>query len=78
MVEGLKNMVPLSMWVMRDCVIHMDYGPWIRHIVAEEDMQEALYLKRERTGRMTRNSGGEYVRTMRITEEERKALAVCL
>jgi hypothetical protein len=72
--EGLGSMVPFWIWGIREHVIHVDYGPWIRHIVAEEDLQEALYLKRERTGRMTRNSSG-YVRTTPITQEQRKALA---
>jgi hypothetical protein len=75
MAEGLKNMIPLSVWAMRNSVIHMDYGPWIRQLVAEEDMQEALHMKKERSGRMTRNSGGGYVRTIMVTAEEREALA---
>jgi hypothetical protein len=75
MVEGLQNKIPLSVWAMGNYVIHMDYGPWIRQLVAEEDMQEALHMKKERRGgRITRNSGGGYVRTIVITAEEREAL----
>jgi len=76
MAEGLTNKVPLSVWAMRNYVIHMDYGPWVRQIVAEEDMQEALQMKKERPGRQTRNSGKGYERTIAVTAEEREALRV--
>lgn len=74
MVEGLKNMIPLSAWAMGNYVIHMDYGPWIRHLVAVEDKEEALYMQKERTGRRTRNSGGKYERTIVVSGKEREAL----
>jgi hypothetical protein len=74
MVEGLKNRIPLSAWAMGNYVIHMDYGPWIRHLVAVDDEEEALYMQRERSGRRTRNSGGKYQRTIVVSAEERKAL----
>ena len=74
MIKGLKNMIPASVWAMRNDVVHVDYGPWIRQLIAEEDMQEALYMKKERSGRTTRNSGGGYVRTILVTADERDAL----
>ncbi|KAF8222174.1 hypothetical protein L208DRAFT_1462170 [Tricholoma matsutake] len=75
MAKGLKKMIPPSVWVTGKYAIHMDYGPWIRQLVAEEDKQEELHMKRERTGRMTRNSGGSYERTIVVTATERVALA---
>ena len=73
--EGLKAMVPLSGWAMRRSVIHMDYGPWIRYMVAEEDKQEALDAMKERAGRKTRNSGRGFNRTLFVSGEAREALA---
>jgi hypothetical protein len=74
MSEGLKDLIPLSAWGVSNHVVHMDYGPWIRQFVAEEDKQETLH-NQKRTGRATRNSGGEYVRTIVVTAERRKGLA---
>jgi hypothetical protein len=75
LVEGLKNVVHLPGLQIHRSVISMEYGPWFRHIVAEEDIQEALHRKKERKGRNTRNSGGGYVRIHSVSTEEREALA---
>lgn len=54
--------------------LHVDYMPWIRQIIATDDKDEEIYLSRARSGRMTRNSGGEYVRAVILSDSGRDAL----
>ncbi|KDR83737.1 hypothetical protein GALMADRAFT_219568 [Galerina marginata CBS 339.88] len=53
-----------------------DYLPYLRQMVAAEDVEEARAMeKRRRVGRRTRNSGRSgYVRTIELTEEARRGL----
>ncbi|KAG6919430.1 hypothetical protein DXG01_006313 [Tephrocybe rancida] len=70
----LDGIVPLSVMTMRRKEVHLEYLTSVRDIVAAEDMWELAYLQRERSGRMTRNSGGSYERVIEVTEECRAAL----
>lgn len=54
--------------------LHVDYMPWIRQIIATDDKDEEIYLSRARSGRMTRNSGGGYVRAVILSDSGRDAL----
>lgn len=72
--EALNKTVPLPVLMMRGSGVCTDYGPRVRDIVAGEDMQEALTMQREKTGRTTRNSGGAYVRCLKLTDAARMAL----
>ncbi|KAF8076393.1 hypothetical protein FPV67DRAFT_1471544 [Lyophyllum atratum] len=74
MAEALGGIVPLSVLKMRRAEVRMDYETSIRDIVAAEDMEELLNQQKYRFGRMTRNSGGGFVRTIVLTTESRAAL----
>ncbi|KAG5643949.1 hypothetical protein DXG03_009300 [Asterophora parasitica] len=76
MAVALSDIVPLSTLAMRREVVYLDYASSIRDFVAAEDRDELRFrLVVQRTGRMTRNSGGTYVRMMPVTDEARAALS---
>lgn len=55
--------------------LYTEYGPWIRAMVTGEDEQERLFESRQRSGRLTRNSGGCYDRCVIVSEDAREGLS---
>jgi hypothetical protein len=76
MAEVVRNSIPPSVWSMSRKDVYMDYVPFIRAIIAAEDLEEKAYMdmQKERPGRATRNSKGGYDRTFTVTTEVREAL----
>jgi hypothetical protein len=72
MIGVVRNVLPFSAPFTCCPAVHVDYEPYVRHIVAIDDSQELL-LNGGRSGRMTRNSQ-RYVRTITLSTEERNAL----
>ncbi|KAF5387832.1 hypothetical protein D9615_000415 [Tricholomella constricta] len=76
MAKALSDIVSLPMLAMRRGEVYLDYVSRIRDIVAAEDRDELLHrLQAQGAGRMTRNSGGVYVRMIELTTASRAALA---
>ncbi|KAF8897537.1 hypothetical protein BD779DRAFT_1491391 [Infundibulicybe gibba] len=76
----LRN-VGLSGRLLARTAVHLEYGPFIRQIVAADDEQEQKYMEMagSRGGRMTRNSQLQrYVRTIDVSTAERDILRATL
>lgn len=73
--QALGGLLPISARSVARPVLHVEYEPWIRQMVAGDEMQEQVYLctAGERGGRTTRNSQ-RYVRMVSLTAEGRDAL----
>ncbi|GLB33814.1 putative P-loop containing nucleoside triphosphate hydrolase protein [Lyophyllum shimeji] len=74
MDKALGDIVPLPILKTRRAEVLLEYAPSIRDIVAAEDVEERAHLQKHRPGRMTRNSGGTFVRTLVLAPESRAAL----
>ncbi|KAF9491036.1 hypothetical protein BDN71DRAFT_111272 [Pleurotus eryngii] len=55
-------------------ILHLEYGPWVRVMIAADDAEEAFVLSQSRGGRTTRNSLG-YVRHIGLGASEREQLS---
>ncbi|EKM59076.1 uncharacterized protein PHACADRAFT_249269 [Phanerochaete carnosa HHB-10118-sp] len=62
-----------------DAALHLDYAPWLRHIVAVEEEQRAVFAQTEASGgsqrRRTRNSQRSEHSWLSLVAEERGLLA---
>ncbi|TFK43527.1 hypothetical protein BDQ12DRAFT_675122 [Crucibulum laeve] len=73
--EILAKVCPRAVTSTFRTSLYTDYLPWIRHMVAADDMQESIHIQNPgRGGRTTRNSGCGYIRMISLTEEGRAAL----
>ncbi|KAL4259233.1 AAA+ ATPase domain-containing protein [Pleurotus pulmonarius] len=72
-VAVLEGVLPEAI-LQRPCILHLEYGPRVRVMVAADDAEEAFVLSQSRGGRTTRNSLG-YVRHIGLGASEREQLS---
>ncbi|TFK55724.1 hypothetical protein OE88DRAFT_1722752 [Heliocybe sulcata] len=73
-VAVLRSILPFSFLSTAPALqVFLDYLPWVRHMVATDDEEEARESQIAKPGRRTRNSQ-RYVRWISLSEEERNTL----